>query len=237
MPSLLAHRGAHARFPENTLGAFEAAMAQGADGVELDVRLSRTGEVVCAHDPTLFRLAGDPRPVAWLGRPELDRVELGEGQRVPSLHDVLDLVLSRGGRVNVEAKGDVPNRLHLARRLRDVLRERPRRELEAVFVSSFHPDLLMEVRLLAPEVRVAWLFDGTRLGPRRTEALLRVMRPHGVHPRHDLADPLSVARWHAAGMFVNAWTVNRSEDLTRVASAGVDGIITDDVPLARQLLD
>ena len=236
MPSLLAHRGAHHRHPENTLGAFADAMELGADGVELDVRLTRTGEVVCFHDPTLRRLAGDPRPIAWLSRPDLDRVELGDAQRVPTLDDALDLVLGRGGRVNVEAKGDVPDQLHLARRIAETLRRRPGREREAIFLSTFYPSLFLMLRALLPGVRAAWLYDDERMPPARAEALARFLRPDGLHPRHDLVDERMVLRWHRHGTFVNAWTVNAPDAMRRVAEAGVDGIITDDIPTARRVL-
>lgn len=236
MPTLLAHRGAHARHPENTLAAFAAAMDQGADGVELDVRLTRTGEVVCFHDPTLARMADDPRPIAWLSRPDLARVDLGDGERVPRLDDALDLVLDRGGQVNVEAKGDVPDRMHLARRLCEVLRRRRPDERERILVSSFYPTLVLAVQARLPRMRAAWLFDGEHGGPRRTDALVRVLRPDGLHPRHDRIDADAVARWHARGLFVNAWTVNEPTEMRRLAAAGVDALITDDVPTALRIL-
>src|SRR6476646_7269082 len=111
-PYVFGHRGVRGAAPENTMAAFELAAASGADGVELDVRLCRTGELVVCHDPTLARFTGgrDERKVADLDLGELARADVGSGQGVPPLAEVLRLARDRKLRVNVEMKRDVPNR-------------------------------------------------------------------------------------------------------------------------------
>src|SRR3954468_10133753 len=91
-PFVLGHRGARHAAPENTLAAFELARREGADGVELDVRLDASGEVIVLHDPTLTRVTQgkETRHAEDISSPELARLDVGAGERVPLLADVLD---------------------------------------------------------------------------------------------------------------------------------------------------
>src|SRR6185436_14185576 len=101
-PLILGHRGVRGTLPENTLAAFEAAAGEGADGIELDVRVCGTGELVVVHDPTLERVTGgrDRRAIAEIAHHELARVDVGAGQRVPTLTEVLAMARTRRLRVN-----------------------------------------------------------------------------------------------------------------------------------------
>lgn len=226
-PLVYGHRGASARAPENTLSAFALALDEGADGVELDVRLSRDGVVVVAHDPDLRRVAKRPERVADLDAAILRTVDAG-GDHVPTLDETLDLLLPRGATVNVELKGDVPDRLALARACARVFARRRRSELDAVFVSSFRPEILAMLRALRAAVPLAFLFDAEHTGPVRGAILRRLTPADGLHPHHGLCTPGAIARWHARGLFVNTWTVDSPSRARALADAGVDGIITND---------
>src|SRR2546423_4915557 len=116
-PLVFGHRGVRGEAPENTMTAFELAASGGAAGVELDVRLCRSGEVVVCHDPSLERMTGgrDSRNVADLTLAELQRIDVGNGERVPPLEQVLGWARARPILVNVELKRDVPNRVRLVR--------------------------------------------------------------------------------------------------------------------------
>jgi glycerophosphoryl diester phosphodiesterase len=236
MPALFAHRGAHREAPENSLAAFERAIAEGADGVELDVRTCASGTVVVAHDPDLRRVAGRPEAVATLPWPALARVELGGGERVPRLDDALDLVLGAGLRVNVEVKGDVPDRPATARAVARLLGRRRRAEREAVVLSTFDPVVLAVLRARARGVPAALLFDAAHTGARRAALLIATLRPDGVHPHAPLCTAARVRRWRRGGRFVNVWTVNDPRRARQLASLGVDALITDDVPGSRRAL-
>jgi len=221
-PLIYGHRGTRRGAPENSLAAIRLALDQGADGVEIDVRLCGSGEPVVLHDPDLLRVAGIAEDVAKLSLPELLRCDLGGGERVPRLQDALEWVLDAGAVLNIELKPDVPDAVALIRAVVAELQRRPGAELQRVLLSSFSPSMCRMLSAALPDVAVALLFDRAPAeAPPGSRAL---------HPHHALATPEHVQRWHAAGLLVNVWTVNDPERARALVALGVDGIITDDVP-------
>lgn len=218
------------------MSAFGAAMQAGADGIELDVRASRDGEVVVFHDRTLERLAGRPEAVADLDAPALRRIALPESERIPLLDEVLDLLAPTTLRLNVEIKGDGGRRFRLANLVSAALRRRARRERERVLVSSFRPEVLAWLRGLGSGVPTAFLFDAENTGAARAGLLQAAFRFPVVHPQACLIDAPRMAAWRAAGRLVNVWTVDEPAELRRLSALGVDGIITNDPARARAAL-
>jgi glycerophosphoryl diester phosphodiesterase len=235
-----AHRGASTHAPENTLAAFERAIQDGADGIELDVRDAACDTIVVAHDPTIDRLAGRPGVVASMRAEELAQLEVatlaGRTRGMPKLDDAIDLTLGANLQLNIELKGDVPHRVRTARLLSTLLKRRSLREREALMVSSFRPEMLAVLRALQTRVRVAFLFDAKNTGSVRAEALRMALQPDGVHPIHTLATRESIARWKRQGHFVNVWTVDDEARLQGLARDGVDGVIVNDPARARTAL-
>lgn len=226
-PLLYGHRGVRGLAPENTLAAFAHALADGADGIELDVRACGSGELVVFHDTDLTRASGgsDTRPLHEVPYHELLRLDLGDGQRVPRLSEALAWARGRRLLINVEVKGDVPDwRLaaRLAARALAGVPDAPR----YVMVSSFHPQILAGVRALGCPLPLAQLFhEGQRRWrPWRVAGLLPL---DALHPERTLAQPDDVARARAAGRIVNVWTVNDEREARDLAGLGVDGLITD----------
>jgi glycerophosphoryl diester phosphodiesterase len=234
-PILLGHRGAMARAaPENTLGAFRAAMDDGADGVELDVQLTGDAVPIVLHDDTLDRtttLQGEPLRHA---ADELDEADAGTWfgswgrEKVPRLAEVFE-ALPEGSVINVELKGPTPLSLGLERRVLDVIRAHPRIR---VIVSSFHPAQLLAVRTLAPEIPIGLLMSGDSLLPLRTAwaaPLAPLLLCDAIHPPSDIVDGGLVGAAHQAGMRVHVWAVKDASDAQRLIQLGVDGLIVDDV--------
>jgi glycerophosphoryl diester phosphodiesterase len=242
VPTLWAHRGASAYAPENTHAAFALAIEHAADGVELDVRDAACGTVVVAHDPTLERVAaGRAGVVSSMSASELAEVELvapsGERTRgIPTLDDTIDQVHGAGLCLNVEIKGDVPDRMRLSRRVATLLGRRAREVRDRIVVSSFRPEILLAVRASRAGVSLGFLFDGENTGRYRAAGLVRAIRPDGVHPQFRLADRGAVQAWKRRGLFVNVWTVDDEERARILASHGVDGLITNDPRRVRAAL-
>lgn len=222
---MLGHRGARHAAPENTLAAFELSRQEGADGVELDVRLDGSGRVIVLHDPTLQRVTGgaDIRHAEDVPSRELSRLSVGRGERVPSLADVLSWAREHDQRVNVELKSDVRNRLLLLHQVARVMRGQP---LPSVIFSSFHPYFVWWLARRLPELPRAWLVHG-RQHILKYAPGLRQLRANGLHPEHVLASSARVARLKRENMLVNVWTVNDPERARALARDGVDAIISD----------
>jgi glycerophosphoryl diester phosphodiesterase len=228
-PIVVGHRGGRGEGwpPENTRASFERARVEGAHAIELDVRLTRTGEVVVIHDPTLARVTNgrDTRSVAELPWSELSRATLGtSSERVPRLDDVLTWASESQMAVNVEIKHDVPYRPAL---VRAVAREVRQREAP-ILVSSFDPLSLLGLRMLAPKVACALLTDPSQA---YAEALHAIARPPFVvalHVERRQAVPSEIARWKRRGLDVGVWTVNDPSEAVRLVEYGVDILITDE---------
>jgi glycerophosphoryl diester phosphodiesterase len=211
--------------PENTLAAFELAAASGADGIELDVRVCRSGELVVCHDADLTRATRgrDRRCVADLDRSELARVDVGAGEPVPTLDDVLTWAKARGLRVNVEMKRDVPDRGAVVYATAQALAGDA---LPPVLVSSFDPWMLASLRRQRCSVPLGYLFaSDQRLT--RSGWLSHVLRTHAVHPERTEVDAKRCRAWKESGRIVNVWTVNDVNEGRALAALGVDALITD----------
>lgn len=229
VPVVLAHRGASRAAPENSLRAFSLATALGADGVELDARRCADGVVVVHHDAHL-----DGRDVVALGIEEMRATH----PEVPTLDEALDVC---EGIVNIEIK-NFPNEPDYdpAEAVAATVAETVvcRNMLDRVIVSSFTTDALDRVRAVDRRVRTGWL----TLPAFSVLDALALARPRGydaIHPERRAVLPDAkdvVAAAHDAGLLVNVWTVDDPDEMTMLAAASVDGIITNDPELARRVL-
>jgi glycerophosphoryl diester phosphodiesterase len=211
---ILGHRGGRgAGWPaENSLAAFQRALDEGADGVELDVRLSADGTPVLLHDPLLK----DGRYVYRARAKDLP-------PSTATLDDALDLLAGRV--INVELKSDVPSRRAAARAVvASVMRARK----SEVVLSSFDPFLVLACAALAPKVpRGILVGDKT---PRLATTLPLGLRSMVVaaHLQDALVTVPRVVRLSRAGLRTCAWTVNDQDRARALAAYGVDWLITDD---------
>lgn len=223
---MIGHRGVRGPLPENTLAAFEEAHRQGADAIELDVLVCRSGEAVVIHDPTLERVTGgaDTRAVADLPWSELRRVDVGSGERVPLLVEALSLARELRLGVNVEIKRETPDRMAVVTAAARLLRGwHPNHPL---IVSSFDPFMLAAFGPLAPRVPRALLVHRTWW----TRYALALPLPLGitaVHIERVIASPRLVRRLKALGLTVSVWTVNEAREAVDLAALGVDSLISD----------
>lgn len=214
---ILAHRGASDARLENTLPAFAHAIERGADGVELDVQLSRDGEVIVFHDEDLARLAGRSERVEHLTWEALSRVVLMRGAKIPRLVELLDAwPTDRWLNVELKAGG-----AQVARETVRLLAGRPR-----VILSSFDPRLLLAARAAGSAYEHALLLAA------ESPAFLHAGGAQAfgcaaVHIDHRLCTPATIRRYHDQGLQVGVWTVNSLLRKQALASAGVDRIITD----------
>ena len=217
----VAHRGSPRERLENTLPGFLLALEHGADGIELDVHVTRDGEVVVHHD---FDVAG--RAVSGLSGEEVRAVTLADGARVPLLSDVLRAIADRAV-VYVELKGH-----RIERQVAEVLQTHGCRYA----MHSFDHEMIARVRRLHPGMPRGILVDRGTAGV--LEKLPRVVeqtRPRDVWPHYTLVDDRFMAAAAALDLRVIPWTVNSPEAARRLKTLGVAGICTDDVRLLANL--
>jgi glycerophosphoryl diester phosphodiesterase len=227
-PRTVGHRGASALAPENTLRAIELAIAHGLDMVEVDVHLSRDGEVVVIHDAELMRSADRREAVARLTAEELARVDLGDGQGVPRLTDVFALARGRLG-VYVELKG-----ARTGHALGQLVRAGAAEGVDLIS-GSFDTPLVDELRETAADVPRSVLFRRTS-----TAAMIETCRAVGATYAHPCFRPLDrslVDALHAAGLLVMAPHTNDRAEARAFAAAGIDVLATDDPAVLTGLRD
>jgi glycerophosphoryl diester phosphodiesterase len=240
------HRGARAILPENTLPAFEYAIVQGVDVLELDLGVTKDNVVVVSHDPYLAPpVCTGPRERAnireltlaelrqWdcgaVRNPQFPNQQSRPGTRMPTLDEVFSLAPRGNFRFNIETKINpaepalTPPPEEFVRLVLDVIRKH---KLESrVILQSFDFRTLQAMRQIAPEITRAALYSGP---PRSFVEIAREAGASIISPEHHLVTPEQVREAHAAGLQVIPWTANTPADWARLAAAGVDAIITDD---------
>jgi glycerophosphoryl diester phosphodiesterase len=234
-PLFIAHRGASAEAPENTLAAFQRALAAGVDGVELDVQVTQDGVPVVCHDATLGRLTGRRGCIARLTRDKLRAVRV-RGEPLPTLAEVLALTAGQAV-VQIEIKHGVP----VAPVVRAV--QRARAAGEVVF-ASFDAAIVDEVRRLAPGIPRMLITGNRRLGRAapgaRVEALVPILAALGAAgvsvDWRALRSPAFIPAMKSRGQCVWCWTVNDPRVMLRLAAWGVDAILSDHPALLRSTL-
>ncbi|MCW5882868.1 MAG: glycerophosphodiester phosphodiesterase [Anaerolineae bacterium] len=227
----VAHRGASAATPENTLAAFRAAMDAGADGVELDVQLSADGVPVIHHDFDLGRTDTGNGPLREQTLAQLRRLDAGgwkdarfTGERIPTLAEVFAL-LDRQMLVNVELKSRSSRGDGLEAAVFNAIQRA--HMTDRVIVSSFNPFALMRFRDLAAGIPLGLLYSPDLPVHLRRTWLRPAVRPEALHPRHDMVDANLMTWAHKSGYRVNTWTVDDPAEMRRLLDLGVDAIITN----------
>jgi glycerophosphoryl diester phosphodiesterase len=236
-PRVIAHRGLPLDHAENTLGAFRAALDAGADILETDVHLSKDGVVVVAHDPDLTRVAGRPGLVSDFTAAQLADMDLGTGEGFPLLNTVLQEFPEQKFNIDLKTRSSVDPfadliRSHgaedrvLATSFDEATREAVIRSLPNIS-SSASQQMVIRARLWT------WLGlpgDSLRLSPEVVALQIPPSR-FGVA----LVTPSMVRLAKRKGLEIHVWTINEPEQMRRLWSMGVQGIVTDRTDLAVQV--
>jgi glycerophosphoryl diester phosphodiesterase len=254
LPLIIGHRGASAVAPENTLAAFERALADGADGIEFDVQLARDRVAVVIHDPTLRRTALREGRIAALTSSELSSVDVGTWfnlrhpdlaqpayarERISTLARVFQLMKERVAMLYVEMKCSASESSALAAEVARLVRDYSL--VDRVVVESFRLEAIAEIKRLAPEIRTAALFE-----PKLSRPLpsARKIIAQAVHFKADelalhrtLALRRTVAAARERGLPTVVWTVDVPAWVKRGRDFGIHAIITNRPAQMRARLD
>jgi len=231
-PMVFAHRGAKKYAPENTIAAFRLAVEQGADAIELDVKLSADDQVMVIHDQTVDRTTNGKGKVNQLTHEELKQLDAGSffhprfsSEQIPTLDEVFESV-GKKIFINVE----LTNYTSTGDRLVPLVAEIVKRHnvQNSVMFSSFEPENLRIITKLLPDVPVGLLADVGLKGARNRSAEFLDISPRIIHPYLTDVTPRFMARERERGRRVHVWTVNFEVSLRRLKKLGVDGVFTDD---------
>lgn len=228
----IAHRGYSARYPENTLPAFKGAVDAGADMIELDIRLSRDGQIVTIHDATIDRTSDGHGRVADLSFAELRQYNYRNGMKrfkfvaIPTLEEVIDQVGSRVV-LNIEIKKEPNERGCLEQTLVELLRRK--HMANRVIVSSFHNEALLAVKRMDASVKTGLVFAGAPPDFREAVTSLQL---YSVHPSLKRMD-LTLLQWaKSCGLQVYTWVAEDKETIRQCRLLGViDGVMVNDFEL------
>ncbi len=243
----IAHRGASVAAPPNTLAAFEKAAELGAHGVELDIHLSADSVPVVIHDFTVDATTDGTGRVAEMTLAQLKQLDAGSwfdpafaGERIPTLEEVLEAVGSRL-LLNIELKDFSLCNKRLERVVIGLIEQHSSscgQPLEdRVLLSSFNPFSLRRAKKIAPHIQAGLLYSPNLPLPLR-RAWLAFLFPHEArHPEHTMVDADYMAWARRRGYRVNTWTVDDADEMRRLISLGVDGIITNVPGVLRSVLE
>ena len=224
--SVIAHRGASAHVPENTLLAFEKALEMGAHMIEVDVHETADNHLVVIHDHEVSRCSDGTGEVSELTFNEMKLLDLKNGQKIPSLDEVLTFA---HGKVDVNIELKVPD---IEKRVLELVSKKGM--IDSIFISSFLHGTLKVVRNQHKSVPTGILFN------RPIDDLVNYSLSLGataINPMHEMVDEIMVSSAHKAGLKLFPWTVNDKQTMTHLLSLGVDGIITDDPELCVRTIE
>lgn len=233
----IAHRGYSSKYPENTMLAFRRALEAGAEGMEFDVHLSRDGELVIIHDEWLERTTGVKGFVKDFTGGELRQLdasrgfeELGGKNPIPTLEEYFRLIDGVDILTNIELKTGVFWYPGIEEKVLKVIDRFGRRG--DVVISSFNHFSVVKMKELAPDIVCGFLEESRVIGP--AEYCVK----HGVECWHPLCYDMTedvLAQLRAAGIRINAWTVNTREEMEDMIRKGIDGVITNYPELFREV--
>ena len=227
---IFAHRGASAYAPENTLEAFRMAADMKADGVELDVHICRSGELVVAHDETVDRVSDGEGWVKNLTLSELKRFHFNKTHpefsdaRIPTLQEVFQLLEPTGLRINIELKNSLIDYPELEKKTIELAAKE--NMLDRVLFSSFNHRSMLRVKDIDPKLYCGLLYEASLIRPWAYAVALGV---DAIHPHFSevITPGGTCAIAHRAGIQINTWTVNTEQDLRAVLAEGADTLITN----------
>jgi glycerophosphoryl diester phosphodiesterase len=213
---VMGHRGSPKAAPENTLKSFEIAMQAGVDMVEVDVRKSADGHMVCIHDPDVSSTTNGVGMIEELTLEEIKSLDAGEGQKVPLLTEVFDLVQGNVG-INIDLKSS-----GIEKHVVDLVTERGMKD--SVIISSFFLLTIEIVKELDKDVKTGALFQ---VG--MDDLVLHTLHvgADAIHPALVDVTKELVEQAHREGLRVNVWVVDDAADMLQILEWGVNGIITD----------
>jgi len=228
---IIGHKGASAIAPENTLKAFKKAIELKANYVEFDIHKTLDGEIVIIHDADTFRVTGELKIIKNTTIRDLKKLDAGEGERIPTLKELIGVAKGKIG-LQIEIKATA-----IAEDLTQILREEEL--VETAIISSFSFSELLSLKNFNPNLKLGYLLSSELKSRRLINRLTQKAidnNLYAIHPHYNYVDDEFVNFSKDHNLKINVWTVNDRDVMQNLIEMGVDGIITDDIALAKELL-
>jgi glycerophosphoryl diester phosphodiesterase len=223
-PRIIAHRGGGSFAPENTLGAIRLGASLGFRAVEFDVMLAGDGTPLLIHDETTERTTGSRGEVSRLSYPELEKLDAGEGERIPTFQQAGELCRSLGLWANVEIKPARGRGRATGEAVARITRELWRGDPLPPLLSSFSVEALEAALATEPALPRGYLVDEL---PPGWEATASRLKCYAIHCNHEKLTEAQARAIRAAGYALLCWTVNDAVAARRLLGWGVDCLVTD----------
>ncbi|TET58062.1 MAG: glycerophosphodiester phosphodiesterase [Promethearchaeota archaeon] len=232
---IFAHRGASNLAPENTLKAFKKAIELKADYIEFDVHQSKDGEIVIMHDANTFRTTGHSGIIEKMTLEELKELDCGDDEKIPTLEELVKLAKGKIGlNCEIKAKG-------IAQKIIEIIKEADL--FESTIISSFKQKELLKIKNLEPRLKIA------SLNPTRTGWILNWFsrkkmiktaeenKFYAINPLYLVVNKKFIDKAHEKNIKVFPWTVDSITAIENLIKKGVDGIITNNISRAKEVLN
>jgi glycerophosphoryl diester phosphodiesterase len=228
---VMGHKGASIVAPENTLLAFQKAIELKADYIEFDIHRTLDGEIVIIHDNDTYNTTGTRGLIKEMKLKEIQELDAGQGEQIPTLNELINLTK---GKIHlqpeIKAHGLVDD-LVISLKKNDLV--------DKTIISSFDITQLQKVKEIEPALKLGYLIPAEVIRPRILNRYMeKVLKNefYAIHPHFSGINKEFVDSAHANNLKINAWTVNEAEEIKRLITLGVDGIITDDITLLNKIL-
>lgn len=238
MTKNFAHRGFSGKYPENTMLAFEKALEVGVDGIELDVHLTKDGELVVIHDETVDRTTNGTGTVADMTLAELKALDASAAfvgvygfNAIPTLREYFELVKDTEIVTNIELKTGINPYPGIEEKTLKMIDEFGLRE--KVIISSFNHYSVLRFKALAPEIPCGFLEESWILD---VADYAKKYNVECLHPIYAAVTEEYAKAAHEAGLLINTWTVNTKEDIEMMAARGVNAVIGNYPDLCKEVL-
>ena len=238
MTEIFAHRGASGYAPENTMDAFKLAVKQGAEGIELDVQLSKDGIPVVIHDETIDRVTNGHGYVKDYTLEELKNFTIMKGKyqeyehsKIPTLEEVLVYAKKENLTVNIELKTGIYWYPEIEEKTVDLVKKTKMEDL--VIYSSFNHYSIRKIKEIAPQAETAYLYSDVIL---QIDKYAKNEGVNGLHPTvYHVKMAHFLKEYLQSGLKVRVWTVNQESDMKMLIDSGITAIITNYPDKARMI--
>ncbi|MGB4588317.1 MAG: glycerophosphodiester phosphodiesterase [Clostridiaceae bacterium] len=239
MTNNVAHRGFSELYPENTMLSYKKALEAHCDGIELDVQLSKDGELVIIHDETLDRTTngtGNVKNYTLKELKELDASFIFAGKyginKIPTLKEYFNFIKDFSIYTNIEIKNSIIEYPEIEEKLIALIREY--QLTDKVIISSFNHQSIQKCKKLAPEIKGGFITGSWIIN---AGSYTKKSGVEFFHPRYVYLKPLNIWELHRNGIKVHAWTVNEEKEMRTLIRQGIYGIITNNPARLHKVLE